>query len=231
MELNNILSLLSVITMATAFWSSRLYLESNIVFVLQIVGYLLLAASSWIIGAYSAVVALVMCAVTLFLKMERKYPYKVMCVFALVTLIGGLAVNNKGWIGVLPVLAGFGVVFRHSYQYKEHLPMGLFPKSMWDDIKAHTWNVLERMDNANRRHNHALDVFLENIVGVALWGAFAWRVDDTYMLYWRGVMLLINLVDYIKRLRPVINALLDRAFPSSKTRRGKSTVQKINWTI
>ena len=102
---------------------------------------------------------------------------------------------------------------------------------MWYEIKAHTWNVLERMDNANRRHNHALDVFLENIVGVALWGAFACLVGDTYMLYWRGVMLLINLVDYIRRLRPVINALLDRAFPSSKTRRGTSSGQKINWTI
>lgn len=231
MELNNILSLLSVITMAIAFWSSRLYLESNIVFVLQIAGYLLLAASSWITGAYSAVIALVMCAFTLFLKMEHKYPYKVMLVFTFVTLIGGLAVNNKDWIGALPVLAGFGVVFRHSYQYKRHLPLRLFPQSMWDDIRSYTWTELQRMENANRQQNHALDVFLENIVGVSLWGAYAWLVGDTYMLYWRGIMMMINLVDYIKRLRPVINTLLDRAFPSSKTRRETCSGQKINWTI
>ena len=229
MELHNILSLLSAIAMAVAFWSSDLTLESNIVFVLQIVGYLLLAASSWLIGAYSAVFALAMCAITLFMKMERRYPYKVIPVFALITLVGGLLVNNRGWIGVLPVLAGCGVVVRHAYQYKEHLPLGLFPRDMWDDVRAHAWIVLQKMDNANRHDNHALDVFLENIAEVALWGAFAWLVGDSITMYWRGIMLAVNLVNYIKRIGRLFNALLDRALPSPRARRKRDNI--INWTI
>lgn len=231
MELHNILSLLSVIAMAIALWSSRLRLESNIIFALQIIGYLLLAASSWVIGAYSAVAALAMCAFTLFLKMIRKYPYKAGPIFALITLICGVAVNNKGWIGILPVLAGFGVVVRHSYRYKEHLPLGLFPKSMWDDIRSYSWTVLSQMDNANRQYNHALDVFLENIVGVALWGSYAWLIGDIYVFYWRGFLLAVNMVNFLKRLRPLINRLLSRALPSSKTRRKRKPGKKINWTI
>ena len=230
-ELHNIFSLLSVIAMAVAMWSTRLRLESNIVFVLQIIGYLLLAASSWVIGAYSAVAALAMCAVTLFLKMIRKYPYQAVPVFALITLIGGLAVNNKSWVGVLPILAGVGVVVRHSYRYKEHLPLGMFPKSMWDDIRSYTWTVLPQMDNANRRPNHALDVFLENIVGVALWGSYAWLIGDMAMLYWRGFLLAVNMVNFLKRLGPLINRFLNRALPPSRSRRRSASRKKVNWTI
>ena len=50
MPTNELLSLLSVIAMAIAFWASGMYMESEIVFMLQIVAYLLLAASSWLIG-------------------------------------------------------------------------------------------------------------------------------------------------------------------------------------
>lgn len=184
-----ILSLLSVIAMAIAFWGSGTFMESEIVSYLQIVAYLLFAASSWFVGVHAAAFAMVMCAITLALKTIRRFPAKVMFAFLVVTLAGGLILNNSGWLGLLPVLAAMGVIYRHAYQFS-------------------------RMDNAYRYRMHAIDLFLHNILGVFLWGVYAWLIGDIYMIAWRGFMLLINLFNYAQRIWPDISRLLADALPN-----------------
>lgn len=221
MPLNEILSLAAVIVMAIAFWSSRLYLESNIVFGFQIIGYLLWAASSWIIGVHAAVLAFGLCAVTLVLKVFHKHGPRIMLPFLVLTLVGGLIVNNSGWLGVLPVLAAMVVVYVRPFKQWDHLPLLFFPKKDWDDIIKSGWTVLPKMDNALRLSAHAIDVFLDNIIGVALWGAYAWMIGDRYMLAWRCIMLAINLINFAKRLWPALSVVLADALPDPDRRKRK----------
>ena len=125
-----------------------------------------------------------------------------MVLFSVATLAGGLLLNNHGWIGVLPVVAAVGVVARHVNRYREHMPLGLFPKELWETIRGYTWVTLSKVDNANRMPGHVLDVFLENIVGVVLWGLYARAIRDDYQMYMRGIMLAVNAFDFLKRLIP-----------------------------
>ena len=221
MPLNEILSLAAVIIMAIAFWSSRLYLESNIVFVLQIIGYLLWAASSWIIGVRAAVLAFGICAVTLVLKVFRRNRPQIMLPFLMLTLVGGLIVNNSGWLGIPPILAAMVVVYVRPFKEWDHLPLFFFPKKDWEDIIKSGWIVLPKMDNALRLSAHAIDVFLDNIIGVALWGAYAWMIGDRYMLAWRCAMLAINLFDFSKRIWPVMSGILADALSDPDRRKRK----------
>ena len=163
MALYEVFSLGSSIMMALALWSSRLYLEGNILYYFQILSYSLLAASSWLIGYYSSMFVLTMCAITLYLKITYRYSPMAMLVFSAATLVGGLILNKHGWIGVLPVFTSVGVVARHMYRYREHMPLGLFPRDMWDDIRRHTWVVLSKVDNANRLPGHVFDLFMETL--------------------------------------------------------------------
>lgn len=222
MPLNEMLSLAAVIVMAIAFWSSRLYLESNIVFFLQITGYLLWAASSWIIGVHAAVLAFAVCTVTLVFKIFRRNGPLEMLPFLVLTLAGGLIVNNSGWMGILPVLAAMEVVYVRPFRKWEYLPLFFFPKRDWKDIINSGWTVLPKMDNVLRLSAHAVDVFLDNILGVVLWGAYAWMVGDRYMLVWRCVMLAINLFDYCKRIWPVISRALSDTLPDPNRKKRKN---------
>ena len=234
MALNEILSLGSAILFALALWSGRLYMEGNIVFYFQIVAYLLLALSSWLIAWYSTAFVLTMCAVTLFLKTKYKYSSSLMLIFSAVTLVGGLLLNNHGWIGVLPVVAAVGVVMCHVYRYREHMPLGLFPKDLWEDVIKYSWVVLSKVDNANRMPGHVLDLFLENIVGVVLWGLYAREIGDDYQLYLRGIMLVVNAFDFIKRMVPFCAGLARYLLPTPKRsrRRGMAVPKKkLNWII
>ena len=219
MPLNNLLSLAAVIVMAIAFWCGGLYLESNIVFVLQIIGYALWAASSWLIGVRSAVLAFAICAVTLVLKVFRRHRPRIMLPFLVLTLVGGLIVNNSGWMGVLPILAGMEVVYVRPFKQWDHFPLFFFPKEDWEDIRKHGWIVLPQMDNALRLSAHAIDVFLDNIIGVTLWGAYAWAAGDMYMFFWRCIMLAINLLDFSKRIWPVLSGILSDMLPDPNGRK------------
>ena len=234
MALNDILSLSSAIIFALVLWSSRLYMEGNILFYFQIVAYVLLAVSSWLIGWYSTAFVLIMCAVTLFLKIEYRYSPTLMIVFSAITLAGGLLLNNHGWIGVFPVVAAVGVVARHVYRYREHMPLGLFPKDLWEVVREHTWVVLSKVDNANRMPGHVFDVFMENIVGVVLWGLYAKAIGDNYQLYMRGIMLAVNLLDFVRRLIPFFIGLVRYLLPTPKRnmRRGMAVPKKkLSWII
>ena len=219
MPLNEILSLAAVIIMALAFWSSRMYLESNIVFVLQIIGYLLWAASSWVIGVRAAVLAFAVCAITLTLKIFRKNGPQIMLPFLVLTLVGGLIVNNSGWLGVLPILAAMVVVFVRPFKQWDHLPLFFFPKRDWEDIIQSGWFVLPKIDNALRLSAHVIDVFLDNIIGVVLWGAYAWMIGDRFMLAWRCVMLAINLFNFCKRIWPALSGVLAETLPDPNRRK------------
>lgn len=177
-----------------------------------------------------------MCAITLLLKMIRRYPPLAGLACAAVTLLSGLLLNRQGWTGVLPVLAGTGVVFRHSYHYRSCLPAVLFPEGMWEKIQRQPMILLSRIDNANRMRgqSHALDLLLENIVAVALWGAYAWLMGDICMLCWRAVLLLLNLVDYCKRMKRILNCFLNGFIPSggeNKRRRYSGQSGKRHWSI
>lgn len=219
----DLLSLLSAAAMAFGFRSGAKRLDGNAGFVLQIIGYLLLGASSWLAGGFSAALVLAMCAATLLLKMLRRFPPRVMAAFLAATLIGGILVNNRGWAGLLPVAAGAGVVFRHAYVYRFHLPLRFFSKEVRENVRRQSLIVLSRMDNANRMYGqaHALDLFLENIVGVALWAGYAWIAGDIPTLVWRGVMLALNLCDGARRIWPVVYDALDDILPSPGRSRRK----------
>lgn len=234
MAFNEILSLGSAILFALALWSGRLYLEGNILFFFQIAAYLLLAASSWLIAWYSTAFVLTMCAVTLFLKIKYRYSPTLMLLFSVATLAGGLLLNNHGWIGVLPVVAAVGVVARHVYRYREHMPLGLFPKDLWEFVREHTWVTLSKVDNANRMSGHVLDVFMENIVGVVLWGLYARAIGDNYQLYMRGIMLAVNVLDFVRRLVPFIIRLVRCLLPTPKRNRRRGMAvprRKMSWII
>ena len=234
MAVNEMLSLGAAILFALALWSGRLYLEGNILFFFQIVAYLLLAASSWVIGWYSTALVLTMCAVTLFLKIKYRYSPTLMVLFSVATLAGGLLLNNHGWIGVLPVVAAVGVVARHVNRYREHMPLGLFPKELWETIRGYTWVTLSKVDNANRMPGHVLEVFLENIVGVVLWGLYARAIRDDYQMYMRGIMLAVNAFDFLKRLIPFFIRLVRCLLPTSKRNRRRGMAvpkKKLSWII
>lgn len=222
MPLNEILSLTAVIFMAIAFWSSRLYLESNIVFFFQIIGYLLWAASSWLIGVHAAVLAFAICALTLVFKVLRRIGPLEMLPFLVLTLAVGFIVNNSGWLGVPPILAAMEVVYMRPFKKWEYLPLFFFPKRDWDDIIRSGWTVLPKMDNALRLSAHAIDVFLDNIIGVVLWGTYAWMIGDRYMLTWRCVMLAINLFNFCKRIWPAVSGTLSDALPDPDRRKRKN---------
>lgn len=234
MTCNEILSVASIIAMAMAFWCSRAFLQGNAVFILQIAGYLLLAASSWLIGVHSTAFVLILCAFTLFLKMIHRFQLKTMAVFAVITLLGGLILNDHGWVGILPILASVGVVVRHTYQYRLHLPSKLVPLSMRNDIREYSWTVLSKMDNANRQSSHALDLFLENIIGVILWGAYAWLINDRYTFYWRCFMLAVNLLNYLRRMKRIFNRLINNVLPAPSRSKRRKLPRKKNerdWII
>lgn len=231
-----VLSLISAIFFAIALWSNRFHLESNIIYYFQIISYSLLLVSSWMIGYHSTAFVLGMCIITLFLKIVYKYSSVTMLLFSIATLVGGLLLNNHGWVGLLPVIAAVGVVARHVYRYREHMPLGLFPKDMWDDIRKHTWVVLSKVDNANRMPGHVFNLFMENIVGVILWAWYAKETGDNYQLYLRGIMLFLNLLDYFKRLIPLLKTIAYNVLPSSKrnVRRGmaiEKRKRKVSWVI
>ena len=235
MPLNQWLSLLSVVFMAIAFWCSHIYLENeNLVFIFQIIGYLLLAASSWLIHVHAAAFVLVLCAVTLTLKMLRRLPGGVTLPFVVVALIGGLILNNSGWIGVLPVLAGTGVIYRHAFRHTYALPLGMPRNGSFKGVDQFQLTMLDKMDNAYRYESNALGLFLYNIVGVIMWGAYAWLVGDWYMTIWRGVMLLFNIINYAKRIWPPVSRMLARVLPNpdrNKRRKYAGKRNKRDWFI
>lgn len=233
MALNETLSLIAAIAMAAAFWGG-IFMERSVVYILQIAAYLFLAASSWLIGVRVAAFVLAMCAITLTLKTLRRFPPHVMLVFLLITLVGGLIVNNSGWLGVLPIVAGMGVVYRHAYkhtmpslaeQFDIHFPL---------DVEKWRLTLYPRMDNAYRLPMHAVDLFLYNIVGVVLWAVYAWQVGDRYMMIWRGIMLFFNIINYARRIWPPISRMLAKALPDParyKRRRYPGKKGKRDWVI
>lgn len=235
MPVYRLFSLISAILMTLALWiSGKVYLEGNTCFVLQVVAYLLLAVSSWLIGVWAAAFVLLMCAVTLILKMLRRYPFSVMRVFLLITLAGGLLVNNVGWRGIPVILASLGVVGRHAYQYKHRLPWHLSYDDSEDGSDQNCLVVLSQMDNANRQRGHALDLFMENIIGTALWGLHAWLVQDYCQIAFRGVELLVNALNYARRIWPVFSAVLCDTIPNpggSKRKKLPGRKKKRNWII
>ena len=211
------LSLTSVIVMSLAFWCSKICLENeNTVFALQIAGYLLWSASSWLIGIRSAALVFAICAVTLTLKMLHRFRALVMFSFLVATLVSGLIINNRGWIGILPIIAGLGVIYRHAFGYVGSIV------------------ILDRMDNAYRMRTNAFGLFMYNIVGVILWGVYAWLIGDQFMLAWRVFMLALNLYNYAIRILPKLSRSLATAIPDpsrSKRRKYPGQKRKRDWTI
>lgn len=235
MLLQQWLSLLSAVALAAAFWiSSRDFGRENIIFGLQVAAYLLLAASSWLVGVRAAAFVLAMCAVTLTLKAIRKFPATVMFIFLLATLAGGLIVNNSGWLGVLPILAASGVVYRHAYRRTMPSISEILGIGSKEERKKGRVILLPKMDNAYRMPANAIDLFLHNIVGVVLWGAYAWQTGDRFMAAWRGIMLVINAFDYGRRIWPPISSVLASALPASddhKRRRYPGKRNRGKWVV
>ena len=234
MALSDVLSLLGVMAMAAAVWAGGMVRKDGAVFVLQIVGYLLLAVSSWVVGVRAATLALAMCAVTLALKALGRFPVPVAILCLLVTLTGGLIVNDSGWLGLLPVLAGAGVVYQHAMRYQSRSLMAVV--GIGNAKERNRWRVmmLPKVDNALRLPTHAIELLLHNIVGVVLWGAYAWRVGDRFMLAWRCLMLAVNLVNFARRIWPPLSRTLGRLVPvpgESKRRKLPGQGRREDWII
>lgn len=159
MPLYQWLSMLSVIVMALAFWRST-SIDGNIntVFALQIAGYLLWAVASWLAGVRSAALVFTICAITLTLRMLRRFPSLVMFSFLAATLAACLIVNNSGWMGILPILAGMGVIYRHAFGQAG---------SLTREERRRSFTFLNKMDNAYRLPDNAL--------GYSCTTSWAWR--------------------------------------------------------
>lgn len=79
--------------------------ERRRVFLLQTANCLLLAAASWFFGSYAGITTLLVSAARNYVVAKGKYTKPVMAGFLALTVILGIWVNNRGWIGLLPVAA------------------------------------------------------------------------------------------------------------------------------
>ena len=75
------------------------------VYAMQVAENLTLVVSSVCFGSWSGITTLLISTVRNVLLVKGHFDKKRMYLFSVLVTVCGLAVNNKGWIGLLPVLA------------------------------------------------------------------------------------------------------------------------------
>ncbi len=99
--LGNIISFFSALCMIFSCCSK----DIKKVFIYQFGECFLLAVASCFFGTYSAVITLLLCALRNILIAYKKFTKPLMIIFLILVSISGLLVNNRGIIGLLPVIA------------------------------------------------------------------------------------------------------------------------------
>ena len=99
--IGNAISFLSAVCMALSCCSK----DVKKVFGYQFLECVLLALASCFFGTYAAVVTLILCALRNIIIAAGKFTKPVMIIFTVAVAVCGFFVNNKGALGLLPVLA------------------------------------------------------------------------------------------------------------------------------
>lgn len=76
------------------------------IYLLQICTNLVLCLSSIVLGAWSGVVTLLLSSLRFYLIIRKKFNFPLMILFSAAVLLLGILANNRGLIGLLPVIAG-----------------------------------------------------------------------------------------------------------------------------
>ncbi|MDP4117983.1 MAG: YgjV family protein, partial [Bacillota bacterium] len=87
------------------FFGSCISKKRSMIFYLLGMECVLLAVASIFFNAYAGITTLALCAIRNFISAKDKYTTPVMYTFLILTTISGLIVNNRGFIGLLPVIA------------------------------------------------------------------------------------------------------------------------------
>ena len=75
------------------------------IFILQFLNCAILAIASYFFGSYAAISTLILCCIRNIFIAKDKYTAKVMTVILVLVIVLGLLTNNRGLIGLLPVMA------------------------------------------------------------------------------------------------------------------------------
>ncbi len=79
--------------------------DRNRVFMLQFFNSFLLAVASWFFASYAGIAALLISSVRNYIVSKDKFTKNVMIIFLVMSVILGAAVNNRGFIGLIPIIA------------------------------------------------------------------------------------------------------------------------------
>lgn len=79
--------------------------EPKKVYVMQVTENLILCVSSAVFGSWSGISTLLISTVRNMLLVKGRFDRRMMVLFSVLVTVCGLAVNNRGLIGLLPVLA------------------------------------------------------------------------------------------------------------------------------
>ncbi|MCI1959714.1 MAG: YgjV family protein [Clostridia bacterium] len=99
--IGNILSFIAALFTLASCWTKK---RDN-VFYFQFVECSVLAVASYFFGAYAGITTLAISAVRNLTVAREKYTFPVMIVFTALVVIAGVAANNRGFIGLIPVIA------------------------------------------------------------------------------------------------------------------------------
>lgn len=75
------------------------------IFILQFMNCAVLAVASYFFGSYAAITTLVLCCIRNIFIMKDKFSVPVMTVILILVIACGVLTNNRGLIGLLPVIA------------------------------------------------------------------------------------------------------------------------------
>jgi hypothetical protein len=99
--IGNILSFIAALfTLASCLTKKR-----DNVFYFQFMECSVLAVASYFFGAYAGITTLVISAVRNLTVAREKYNFAGMVIFTILVIISGAAANNRGFVGLLPVIA------------------------------------------------------------------------------------------------------------------------------
>ena len=163
---------------------------------LMLLCYILWAASSWYYHVPAAVLVYAVCAVTLVLRIRKRFPFHWMLAAELITVVAGLIINRNGWAGILALAAGAYTIYSHTWENPE-APSPLRPFS---PRAARIRFGRTHMDNANRASGYIWAILMENLVAVAGWMAFSWAIGDRITFGARTILLTVNVLDLAVRL-------------------------------
>lgn len=114
--IGNILSLIAATFMAVSSLAKR----RSVIFTLQFFECFILAVASFFFSSYAAIATLLLCAIRNLLTAKDMFGKKMMYIFFVLTAVLGIITNNRGIIGLLPVIATL------QYTVCSHIFKGLF---------------------------------------------------------------------------------------------------------